>query len=83
VHVADVAAARSLTPPRRGRRHRRGVGIARVVRVGVGCDRGLHRSVAVAEAATAQLARLIKAAASVAVEGKEQETVPAVEPEVL
>eukprot|EP01045_Picozoa_sp_COSAG04_P005595 COSAG04_NODE_262_length_18654_cov_17.483751_8_plen_774_part_00 len=32
-----------------------------VVRVGVGCDRGLHRSVAVAEAATAQLARLAKA----------------------
>ena len=28
-----------------------------LVRVGVGCDRGLHRSVAVAEAATAQLAR--------------------------
>ena len=59
------------------------VGVGRVVRVGVGCDRGLHRSVAVAEAATAQLARLIKAAASVAVEGEGHETVPvAVEPEV-
>jgi hypothetical protein len=50
-HVAREAAAWRAPPAPAD------VSAPSLVRVGVGCDRGLHRSVALAEAATARLVR--------------------------